>query len=170
MGVIFDLDQTLIDTSIANAHRKNRQWQTVYGLIPKFTLYPGIVESLDWLKENKVPSCIVTSSISNYCDRILQHWKIPIIHKVCYHDTIKKKPNPEPIQKALEIIKTAPHKTLSLGDRDIDIIASNSANVISVACLWGADNPQSLIKTNPQIILSYPDEMIALFEGNFRVS
>ena len=36
IGVIFDLDQTLIDSSIAETERKRRNWKGVYELIPKF--------------------------------------------------------------------------------------------------------------------------------------
>ena len=38
-GLIFDLDMTLVDSSIAETARKNRRWGDVYNLIPQFTLY-----------------------------------------------------------------------------------------------------------------------------------
>lgn len=36
MGVIFDLDNTLINSSIAYQLRKKRLWEEVYKVIPNF--------------------------------------------------------------------------------------------------------------------------------------
>lgn len=170
MGVIFDLDQTLIDSSIAEAYRKSRQWKSVYSLIPQFTQYNGVDEALLFLHENNIPVCIVTSSISDYCNKVLSHWKFNVSNKVCYHDTSNRKPHPAPILKAVSLIKSVPYKTLSFGDRDIDIEASNSAKVVSVACLWGAEDPTSLTRANPAFTLSKPHDMIPLFKSHFNIS
>ena len=40
--LIFDLDNTLVDTSLALSARRKRAWQEVYSRIPLF-LYLGVV-------------------------------------------------------------------------------------------------------------------------------
>lgn len=167
MGVIFDLDQTLIDTSIADRHRKTGQWHQVYGLIPKFTLYPGVLESITYLHQQQIPMCVVTSSPSTYCSKVLLHWQIPIVHKICFHDTTHRKPHPEPIHKALALLGSQPARTLSFGDRDIDIQASNSANVISVACLWGTIDHHALTQAQPGYILTAPSDILPFLRQYF---
>ncbi|OQP57841.1 HAD family hydrolase [Niastella populi] len=167
MGVVFDLDQTLIDSSIAESHRTNRNWSDVYQLIPQFSLYPGIIEAIAYLEAHTVPFCIVTSSPGTYCDRVIAHWNINCNQKVCYHDTARRKPHPDPIIKAISMMKATPESTLSLGDRNIDIQASHAAGVKSVACLWGAADPDSLIQLSPSFVAQQPDELIPLFKQFF---
>lgn len=44
-GLILDLDQTLVDSSVATEARRCRDWQRVYSLIPSFRMYQGILVS-----------------------------------------------------------------------------------------------------------------------------
>lgn len=165
MGLIFDLDQTIIDSSIAEPFRKARNWQTVYSVINRFVLYPGVIDALRKFKNNNLRICIVTSSPSSYCNRVLKHWNIPFDGMVCYHDTKNKKPHPEPINRALSLLHIPAEKAISFGDCDIDIIASTNANVRSVACTWGASNITTLIKSNPTYIVNNSEELISLVQS-----
>ncbi|GAA5578824.1 hypothetical protein Pgin02_01853 [Porphyromonas gingivalis] len=51
-SIIFDLDLTLVDTSVLEELRKKRNWNTVYSLIPSTSLYDGIREILDVIQKN----------------------------------------------------------------------------------------------------------------------
>lgn len=168
MNLIFDLDLTLINSSIAEPFRKKRDWQTVYGQIPSFTEYDGVKKLLAELTKRQIPYSIVTSSPAPYCKKVCAHWNFSQDYLVTYYDTKKRKPEPDPIILALNKMKATPGKTLSFGDRDIDIIASRAAGVQSVACLWGAEDPKALRKTNPDYILHHPDEIIPLIHDVLR--
>ena len=163
-GVIFDLDQTIIDTSCAELDRKNRNWQIVYSKIPHFRIYDQVKEVINWILEQNFQICIVTKSPSNYCEKILKDWDININLKVCYHDVVNQKPSSEPIEKALNLMNLSANEVISLGDQKNDIIASNSANVLSVACLWGALNLDELKKSNPNFIINEPVEIIDIIK------
>jgi len=169
MGLIFDLDLTLIDSSIAEPYRNSRLWQSVYNLIPKFIPYPGIIESLHKFKEEGHQICIVTSSPSSYCERVLKHWNIPYDYTVCYHDTSNRKPYPDPIFKALSLLNKPASKALSFGDRDIDIIASNKAGVASVACLWGTKDEDTLLVSKPTHSIKSSEELVKLVQKFYSV-
>jgi phosphoglycolate phosphatase/pyrophosphatase PpaX len=166
MGLIFDLDQTIIDSSLAEPYR-GKNWPEAYSKIPNFTLFDGIREAFDLIRERGIPIIIVTSSPSNYCIKVLNHWQIPYDNVVCYHDTKFKKPHPEPINKALTLFTEKPTKVISFGDRDIDIIASKEANVISVGCTWGISDPAPLINSSPNHIINHPSEIIGLVQTYF---
>jgi phosphoglycolate phosphatase-like HAD superfamily hydrolase len=162
VGVIFDLDQTIIDTQIAEPDRAKRNWFAVYQLIPRFTLYPGILDALAWIQEREIAICIVTSSPEIYCKKVLQYWNIPYHHTVCYHDTTNKKPHPEPMLKALERMRMQSVGSISFGDRDIDIISSNGAGIKSVACLWGALDTTTLLQARPTFAAAEPHDIIKI--------
>lgn len=164
MYFIFDLDQTLIDSSRIKELREQKKWTDVYKKINEGWVreFEGISELLSYLHKSNIKTAIVTSTPRSYLKKILDkfNWKIDV--SVCYHDTKRKKPHPEPIFKALEKMGVKPdeyHKVFSFGDRDVDIIASNRAGVISVACLWGCEDEVSLRNSQPKIILENVSEV-----------
>jgi HAD superfamily hydrolase (TIGR01662 family) len=168
MNLIFDLDLTLINSSVAEPNRQKRLWQSVYGQIPTFTEYEGIKDVLSHLRENKIRYAIVTSSPASYCKNVCTHWGICLDYVVAYHDTKKRKPAPDPILLALEKMKAKPADTISFGDRDIDIQASHAAGVKSVACLWGSEDQDSLLAAKPNYIIHHPKEIIPLIGNIFK--
>jgi phosphoglycolate phosphatase-like HAD superfamily hydrolase len=166
-GVIFDLDQTLVNSSAAEALRKAGQWPQVYKLIPGFSVYPGIAEALQYLRDRRIPFSIVSTSPGTYCQKVMAHWGLKPSHLVAYHDVKYRKPNPESILKALGLMGCGARQCLSLGDRDIDIVASNAAGVRSVACTWGAADIPTLLASSPADVLHEPKGLIRLFEEFF---
>jgi|LauGreDrversion4_2_1035121.scaffolds.fasta_scaffold13110_3 HAD superfamily hydrolase (TIGR01549 family) len=165
MIFIFDLDQTLIDSRNLEYYRDLRDWKTVNSMIDQsqFKSYEKIDEILITLKNRNFKIGLVTSSPASYANRIINklNWKFDTL--VCYHDTSLKKPNPDPILKALDnlnISKVEHENVFSFGDRDIDIIASKKAGVKSVACIWGTENAENLKKSNPDYIINYPEEIL----------
>jgi len=139
-GIIFDLDQTLIDSSIAREYRKSRKWDEVYPLIPKFKKYSNIIACCNRLKEIGIKVAIVTSSPGVYSKKVTKYWNINYDYLITYHDTKKNKPNPEPIQKAIDKMRISSKNIICVGDDSKDITAANKSNCISVAALWGKDN------------------------------
>lgn len=160
MGLIFDLDQTLVDSSMAEVARSHRQWQRVYSLIPSFFVYDRIIEVIQCINSKQIPFAIVTSAPETYCNKVLLHFNIQCNVKVCYHDTKFKKPYPDPILLAAKKIACNPLDVYSFGDRDIDIIASNSAGSKSVACLWGAHDSESLLSSRPTLTMNHTTELL----------
>lgn len=137
MAYIFDLDQTIVDSSVAEIYRRQREWEKVYLLIPQFRLYEGLREVFDILREKGEKICVVTSSPKKYCNTVLDYLGIHVDYTVCYHDTKLHKPNPDPIIKAMELLGEKPENVISIGDAENDIIASNAAGVISCLACWG---------------------------------
>ncbi|RFM34466.1 HAD family hydrolase [Chitinophaga silvisoli] len=158
-GVIFDLDQTIVDSSIAEKFRNTGKWEQVYPLIRDFVLYPGVQGALVYLRQKGIPFAIVTSSPSKYCGKITDHFDIICDNKVCYHDTTRRKPHPDPINLAIQRMGVDPGKILSLGDLPKDIQASKAAGAISVACLWGSFNTAALRASEPHYIVERSEEL-----------
>lgn len=164
-GIIFDLDQTIVDSSIAEVYRKQRNWGKVYPLIPSFKLYNGFNEVLSFIKTNTIRCCIVTTSPSVYANKVISYFNIPCEFIVDYFSTTLKKPHPDPMLKALELFHLSNMEVLSFGDRTIDIEASNSAKIKSVACTWGSPEKSTLLNSNPNFIINQPEEIINLIKN-----
>ena len=151
-GVLIDLDLTLVDSQIAAAARKSRKWPAVYEMISRFTRYDGVSELLGELRENDIGVCVVTSSPSSYCSRVLQHFEWKGIKTVCYHDTRGHKPDPEPLVRGLQLLDVQPQHAISVGDDPIDTAAARSAGIFSVGALWGALDRAALIASKPDAL------------------
>lgn len=161
-SIIFDLDLTLVDSSIAENERKNRNWQKVYSMIPSFKLYDGLNEVFSIIRENQIKVCIVSTSPGSYVSRVVSYFKIPCDHIVDYFSAKPIKPHPAPMLKALELLNEKPSNVVSFGDRAIDIQASESAGIKSIACLWGTNEEAILRTMNCSGFISQPKEIISM--------
>lgn len=163
-GIIFDLDQTLIDTSIAESHRKLRNWSVVYSLIPRFKIFEGIDDVLASIRKHGLRTCIVTTGQRRYAQNVVAQFNIPCEFIVDYSSTSKVKPFPDPMFKALEFFRLSNHEVISFGDRAIDIQSSNAAGIKSVACLWGTTEKEILLASKPSIVINKPIEIISIIK------
>ena len=144
-GIIFDLDLTLVDSSILFELRERRLWSEVYKNIPKTKVYEGVHEMIDEL----IPSYklgIVTSSPRTYAERLTSFHGIEIPVLTAYHDTQKHKPHANPILDGISKLGLKPNEVISIGDEEKDIIASNNAGATSVLASWrnnGSNNHEA---------------------------
>jgi phosphoglycolate phosphatase-like HAD superfamily hydrolase len=147
-AVIFDLDQTLVDSRIAEDARRRRAWGSVYPLIPQFGVYPGVDELLASLKGH-ARLAVVTSSPSSYCNRVTswRRWQFDVA--VCYHDSTMHKPHPEPLLVALRNLGVPASGVVSVGDHPDDVAASRAAGIVCVGAFWGTSDRAGLLAAGP---------------------
>jgi HAD superfamily hydrolase (TIGR01509 family) len=151
-ALIFDLDQTLIESHHVEYLRKTRNWPAVYREIPTIKAYDGINQLLLNAKEKDIELAIVTSSPESYVQRIIDHFDWFFDAKVCYHDTKLHKPDPDPFVEAINRLAVKTGDCWAIGDDPKDIIAAKAANIYSVGALWGSINKQSLIDAEPDVL------------------
>lgn len=64
--------------------------------------------------------------------------------------------------KALELMGKSSKDVISFGDRVIDIQASNSAGIESVACFWGTKEKVELLHSEYSHAIIRPEEILTL--------
>ena len=160
--IIFDLDLTLVDTTVVEKARSERNWQEAYSLIPQCRLYDGMESVFEIIRKHNIKSCIVSTSPKQYIERVVQHFNIPVQWIVGYHDAKPIKPHPAPMLKALELMGVDAKDTISFGDRVIDIQASNEAGIESVACFWGTKEKTELLRSGYRHAIVNPTEILTL--------
>ena len=71
-------------------------------------------------------------------------------------DTVKHKPDPEPILRALELLSAAPQEAAYVGDSPFDVAAGRAADVFAVAVGWGGihrvDDADALVETPEELL------------------
>jgi pyrophosphatase PpaX len=103
-------------------------------------LFPGVGEAVRALRAAGHPLGVVTAKVASGAERTLRHvglWEA--FQVVVGADTVARcKPDPEPIQYALERLGRAPGQAVMIGDSNHDLAAGRAAGTITAGVLWGA--------------------------------
>ena len=136
--LIFDLDDTLIDTSpIANL-RDQRQWRDIDASLNLCKPYEQVVDILNTARAAGLKVCVVTNSPANYAKKVLEYFNISIDYLVAYYDVQNPKPSPDGILLTLNHYQINPVEAVYLGDSEPDLLAAKSANVEFFAVDWAS--------------------------------
>ena len=115
------------------------------------TAFPGVLEVLDELEAMGHPMGIVTSKSNEMMDRglewvgIMRHMKT----RIGMDNAKRHKPDPHPVQVALEELEYEPGEAVFVGDSPHDIASGNAAGVTTVAALWGPFSREQLEPYHP---------------------
>ena len=159
--VIFDFDQTLVDTSPVEALRAARRWREVMAQAPKLVVYDGIGELLATLHEKRQPLAIVTKSPDMVPKAFIKQHRWPIDIVIGYHQVRKRKPDPEGLLLAMSQAGAAPAETFHVGDQPEDTEASRAAKVAAIGSAWGLADVAALEGSKPDRIFKSAGELKA---------
>jgi pyrophosphatase PpaX len=103
-------------------------------LLPGVELYPDVLPVLEQLKERGKSMALITTSlrenvmgILNSYD-MLQYFDLIIAHE----DAVKHKPDPEPLEKALNELGGTKERAVMIGDSDKDLGAGLNAGIDTI--------------------------------------
>lgn len=157
--IIFDFDQTLVDTSSVEHLRKARDWKAVMAQATKLPVYDGITELLHELHESGQTIAIVTKSPDMVPKAFVKAHGWPINIVVGYHDVKNQKPHPEGLLLAMQKAGASPKTTYHVGDQPQDTEASRGAKVTALGSAWGCLNKSELEISNPDAIFLSVSEL-----------
>lgn len=127
----------------------------------KLTAYTGVTEAIENLGKLGYILGIVSSKESKYIRMDLDDFSISEYFSVVIgsDDTVRHKPNPEPLIEALRRIQSRPGNAIYIGDQPTDILAARSAGMKSGAALWGEGSYEFLSEAKPDYVFKTPDEI-----------
>jgi HAD superfamily hydrolase (TIGR01662 family) len=135
-SVIFDLDDTLIDTSRLRQFRETRRWRDCVKNCSWTSAYDDIHVVVDFIHDKGGRVGVVTNSVSYYSEAILRHHHIEADALVSYHDTHKKKPDPEPVLLCLKRLRRTADVVVGVGDSMSDFAAYKAAGITALGAGW----------------------------------
>lgn len=103
---------------------------------------PFARELISELKDWKIGVGIVTRNCRNASNLSLEIAQITPDVLLCREDTLRHKPNPEPLNKALKALDAKPHASIMVGDHIMDILSGKAANMKTIGFLR-EDRPRS---------------------------
>lgn len=127
-------------------------------------LYPGMVDTVRALHAAGHPLGIVTSKMEYGARRALKLADIESCFDVVVgiEQTVKHKPEPEPVWYALEKLGATRERAVFVGDSTHDMHAGRAAGVITVAALWGPYSRAQLENTQPNYWVNSMPEVATL--------
>ena len=137
----------------------------------RVSLFPGVREGLERLREEGFKMSVVTSKMSPLARRGLEVLEVAEFFDclVGADSCSKHKPDPDPILMGCDLLGATPESCVYVGDSPYDLQASNAAGTLSVAALWGMFDEDALCAENPCLACSdfsgMVDGILALREG-----
>lgn len=141
--ILFDMDMTLIDSSIAKQYGKN--YKEVQKHISEFSLYEGIKEVVQQLSEQYI-IYIVSGNVGSTIKKVIQYFQlnIPLENVYGYRQGYpmenlarKKKVMQVAIDSILQTHHILKSDIIYIGDEVDDYKACLEYGVEFVGCLWG---------------------------------
>lgn len=102
-------------------------------------LFTGMEQVLTFLENNHISWGIVTNKPQRFTTPLIQH--LQLHHRttcaISGDSLEKRKPHPDPILHACQILQSDPKHCIYIGDTEIDMIASKAAGTFSLVALYG---------------------------------
>lgn len=147
--VIFDFDQTLVNTSSVEHLRAARNWKGVMDQASRLPIYDGVHDMIKELYQAGQPLAILTKSPDMVAKAFIRAHGWPISIVLGYHQVRNRKPHPEGLFLAMERAGASPEDTYHVGDQRQDTEASRAAGVGALGAGWGIENTDELEASNP---------------------
>lgn len=164
--IIFDFDQTLVDTSTTEHLRQARRWKEVNRRLCGLSPYPEVTETLFDIHKSGQELAIVTNSPDMVPRHFVKRYSWPIEIILGYHQVprARRKPDPAGLLLALEQSDcSSESKNFHVGDASEDTEASRRAGVIAIGAGWGCSDISQLRASDPDHLFMSVHELRSFF-------
>ncbi|WP_404395319.1 phosphoglycolate phosphatase [Stutzerimonas chloritidismutans] len=131
------------------------------------TLYPGVRECLDWLREREVKLAIITNKPAQFIEPLLEEKGLAgYFQWLVGGDTLpQQKPDPAALFWVMDNAGVAPGESLFVGDSRNDVRAAKAATVRCVALTYGYNHGEPIADEHPALVLDDLRELVASAPG-----
>jgi phosphoglycolate phosphatase len=128
-------------------------------------VYPGIVEGLDWLKDQGIKLGCVTNKAECFTLPLLKNVGLFDYFKIVVSgDTLaNKKPHPEPLLHAATFFSVASEDCLMVGDSQHDVKAARAAGFAAVCVPYGYNHGEDIRLAESDAVIESLDKISELF-------
>lgn len=129
----------------------------------KTVAYDGIEDMLTELKRKGIKTGVVSNKFDTAVKELCKNYFDGlIIVAIGESPNVRKKPAPDSVLKAMEILGAKPENTLYVGDSDVDIQTAKNTNLKSVGVTWGFRDRELLEEEGADFIINTPCELLEL--------
>jgi len=164
--VLFDLDNTLVDSLHLKPLRDQRRWVDIYPRIDTVRPFDGVPEVWTQLRRRKLHLAVVTHSPRTYAKRTLAQVGLAPDIIVAYHDLDgRRKPLPYGYELGCE--GRLSRCGVAVGDEPSDLVAADAFGCGGVFAGWSRDpvlSPDDCERAG-WIYASRPNELLSLVDS-----
>jgi phosphoglycolate phosphatase len=128
-------------------------------------VYPGVKETLDWLREQNVELALVTNKPERFVAPLLDQKKLGGYFRwIIGGDTLpQQKPDPAGLLYVMQLARVEPECALFVGDSRNDVHAAKAAGVPCVALTYGYNHGRPIAEEQPDHVL---DSLTGLLQAS----
>jgi phosphoglycolate phosphatase len=118
-------------------------------------VYPGVIQTLNWLREQKVELAIVTNKPERFVAPLLDEKGLGGYFRwIIGGDTLpQQKPDPAALLYVMQLAGVDAAQALFVGDSRNDVLAASAAGVPCVALSYGYNHGRPIAEENPARVL-----------------
>ncbi len=128
-------------------------------------LFPELLETLEWMKEQGIVTTIATSRNNASLSEFLE--KLNLAEYFSYalggQDTQQLKPHPEPVLKTLQDLGFKAEEALVIGDMWMDIEMGKGAGTYTCGVTYGNSDRQELVKAGADYVIDKMSEVKSIW-------
>ena len=124
--------------------------------------YPGILPMMEKLRESGVKIAIVSKKLHPAVQELNRRFVADLVTSaVGESETVRRKPHPDGVLKALEELGSRPEEAVYVGDSEVDWETARQAGLRCVLVLWGFRD-EDFLRGLPgvQAYLKSPDDLL----------
>lgn len=131
------------------------------------TVYPGVRDCLDWLRERDVPMAIITNKPAQFIEPLLEEKGLGgyFCHLVGGDTLPQQKPDPAALFWVMDKLGVTPGEALFIGDSRNDVRAARAAGVPCAALNYGYNHGEPIAIEQPAMVLDDLRELVASLPG-----
>ncbi len=119
------------------------------------TAYPGVFDTLKWLKRQRVELALITNKPERFVGPLLDELQLGRFFRwIIGGDTLpQQKPDPAALLHVLHLAGVAPQQALFVGDSRSDVLAARAAGVLCIGMSYGYNHGRPIAEENPTWVL-----------------
>lgn len=119
------------------------------------SVYPGVIETLDWLRDQAVELALITNKPARFVAPLLEEKALGGYFRwIVGGDTLpRQKPDPAGLLHVLAQARVAPAQALFIGDSRNDVLAARAAGLPCVAVSYGYNHGRPIAEEAPDLLV-----------------
>ena len=128
-------------------------------------LFPGVAETLVYLRDAGYPLAIATGKSRRGLDRALAQLGLADYFAAtrCADET-RSKPHPQMLVELLQVFAVDAHEAIMVGDTHYDMAMAGAAGMPCVAVSYGAHAPERLLAYDPLACIDRFSDLLAVLD------
>lgn len=127
--------------------------------------YNGIIDMLTELQTRQIKTAVVSNKFDSAVKELCKKYFNGLIQiSIGECETVRKKPAPDSILKAVRELNSDIKNCIYVGDSDVDVQTAKNAGIPCIGVTWGFRDKELLQKEGADYIVNFPNEIIHLIQ------